>query len=69
MAIRCNEMSLPAAAVWLCGSMGASVNNPTDPFAFLEPRDQEISEIYEVKKCRATDFEALMLQKGRWGLS
>ena len=34
------------------------VRLPTNAFTILEPRDQEIGELYVVHKCRGTDFEA-----------
>ena len=39
--------------------------NPTNPFTILEPQDQEIAESYVIQQCRATDFEAPKLPKGR----
>ena len=44
-------------------------NNPTNPFTFLEPRNQEIGEIYVVQERRVTDFEAPKLWKGSSGTS
>ena len=44
-----------------------SRRNPTNPFTFLEPRDQEIDEFYLVQERRATDFEAPKLGKGSSG--
>ena len=36
-------------------------NFPTNLFPILEPRDQEIDELYVVQDRRATDFEATKL--------
>ena len=38
-----------------------SSSPPTVPFTFLEPQDQEISQIHLVQERRATDFVALKL--------
>ena len=41
--------------------MKLRLHNPTDPFSILEPRQQEISEIYAVWERQATHFKATKL--------
>ena len=41
--------------------------HPTDPFTILESEDQEIGELYVVKKRRAARLKAPLLSKGQTG--
>ena len=48
-------------------TLTTTITSPTSPSTILEPVDQEIGELYAVRKRHATDFEASKLWNGGSG--